>query len=137
MLEGASADRADVIHRLLVLTALACSVLLAASFMMFARDQVAGASKHQQRLLAVGAPESPGVEPTTTRHGQPRRFIDGAARALTSPFRGVVPSDSEWVLHIVPTLIGLLVYGVGLGYLARFSRGFAHGPHGHGDPLGA
>jgi hypothetical protein len=42
---------------------------------------------------------------------------------LTSPFRSIVQSDSQWVLHGVPTIFALLVYGVGLGYLARFSRG--------------
>jgi hypothetical protein len=73
----------------------------------------------------------------TVSHSQPRRFIDGAARTLTRPFRGIVHTSSAWVLEIVPTLIGLLVWGVGIGYLARFSRGLSRGPHGHGDPLGA
>jgi hypothetical protein len=36
-----------------------------------------------------------------------------------------VNSRSQWVLHIVPMLLALLVYGVGLGYLARYSSGLA------------
>ena len=55
MLEVASADTGGVIHRALVLIALAASFLLLASFAMFARDQAAGASKHQQSELVAGA----------------------------------------------------------------------------------
>jgi hypothetical protein len=112
-----------VIHRGLVLIAYACCALVVASFAMFARDQIAGASIHQQREIAVNAPHTPGVTPVSTGHGQPRRFIDGASRALTAPFRSIVQSDSQWTLHALPTLFALLVYGVGLGYLARYSRG--------------
>jgi hypothetical protein len=36
-----------------------------------------------------------------------------------------VQSDSEWVLHGVPTIVALLVYGVGIGYVARYSRGLS------------
>jgi hypothetical protein len=114
-----------VIHRWLVLAALACSALLLGSFGMFARDQLAGASEHQQLQISSGAPHTPGVTPQPTVHGQPRRFIDGAAKTLTSPFRSIVPSDSQWVLHGVPTFISLLVYGVGLGFLARYASGRA------------
>jgi hypothetical protein len=115
-----------MIHRGLVLIAIGCSFLVIVSFALFARDQLAGASKHQQNQLAGGAtemPYTPGVVPPPTHHAQPRRFIDGAAHALTSPFRSLVQSDSGWVIHGLPTLISLLVYGVGLGYLARYSRG--------------
>jgi hypothetical protein len=136
MLFAGPADGARVVHRLIVLLALGSSFLIAASFGMFARDQIAGASVHQQRLLASGQPEDPAVVPVANRHGQPRRFIDGAARVLERPFRSLVQTDSEWVRHIVPTLAALLAYGVGLGYLARFSQGLARGPHLHEDPLG-
>ncbi len=112
-----------MIHRGLVLIALACSFLVLASFALFARDQLAGASKHQQNELAGSATSAPGVVPPPTQHGQPRRFIDGAAHALTSPFRSIVQSDSSWVTHGLPTIFALLLYGVGLGYLARYSSG--------------
>jgi hypothetical protein len=59
----------------------------------------------------------------TKDHSQPRLFIDNAASALTSPFRSLVQSDSQWVERGLPTILALLVYGVGIGYLARFSRG--------------
>jgi hypothetical protein len=114
-----------VIHRVLVLAAFMCCGIVIVSFTLFARDQLAGASKHQQNELVSAAPASPPPAVANRSPGQPRRFIDGAARALTSPFRSIVQSDSQWVLHGVPTIFALLVYGVGLGYLARFSRGMS------------
>jgi hypothetical protein len=112
-----------MIHRGLVLVALACTAVVLASFALFARDQIAGASVHQQQEIATGVPHVPGVAPVGTHHTQPRRFIDGFASALTSPFRSLIDSGSQWVMHGIPALLALLVYGVGLGYLARFSRG--------------
>ncbi len=123
MLTRSAADTSGVIHRGLVLIAYACCVLLIASFAMFARDQMAGASKHQVQELASGLPTAPTVPPVTKDHSQPRLFIDGAASALTSPFGSLVQSDSEWVKRGLPTILALLVYGAGIGYLARFSRG--------------
>jgi hypothetical protein len=112
-----------VIHRLLVCIAIACCALVAASFAMFARDQVAGASKHQQNELIAGAQTTTGAIPVHKATGQPRRFIDAAAGDLTAPFKSVVQSDSSWVVRGVPTIVALLVYGVGLGFLARYTRG--------------
>jgi hypothetical protein len=114
-----------VINRTLKLAAFACCSLVLASFGLFALDQLAGASKHQQTELASGTPATP--PPVTAHHGrdQPRRFIDGAARTLTSPFSSIVQSGSQWVQHMVPTIFALLVYGLGLGFLARFSRGLS------------
>jgi hypothetical protein len=114
-----------VIHRVLVLTAYICCGLVIASFTLFARDQLAGASKHQQNEIVAGAQTTAGTVPEATHHGQPRAFIDGAANALTAPFRSLVSSHSQWVLHIVPLVLALLVYGVALGYLARYSSGYS------------
>ncbi len=125
MLVAPSADTCRVFHRALVLTAFTCCALVLASFTMFALDQLAGASRHQRSELAAGAPITPGTVPPAQRHLQPRRFIDGAAHVLTSPFRSIVQSDSQWVLHALPTIFALLAYGLGLGYLARYSRGMS------------
>ena len=114
-----------MIHRLLVCTALVCCALVVASFVMFARDQIAGASKHQQNEIIASTPTTTGPVPVHQATAQPRRFIDTAAKDLTSPFRSIVQSDSQWVEHGVPTVLALIVYGVGLGYLARFTRGMS------------
>jgi len=104
--------------------ALVCSGLVLASFVMFARDQIAGAAKVQANAVSSTAPNQT-TAPKAKQQGQPGRFIDDAASKLTSPFSSIIQSGSAWVKHGVPTIVALLVYGVGLGYLARFSRGFA------------
>lgn len=124
MLTVHPADHYCVLHRALVLIAIACSALLVASFGMFARDQIAGAAKHQaNEVNSASVNQTPASTPKP--RAEPGRFIVGAASKLSSPFRSVVQSGSAWVQRGVPTILGLLVYGVGIGFLARFSRGFA------------
>ncbi len=121
-----------------MLIAVVCCGLVSISFLMFARDQIDTASIHQQvEINNHGLVPAPSKAPV--HHGQPRRFIDDAAGKLTSPFNALVSHDSSiWVRHVVPTLFALLLYGVGLGYLARYSSGLARGRHrtGSADPLG-
>jgi hypothetical protein len=123
MLEPPTADTRHMLHSALRTVSLACCALLVASFVLFGHDQVAGASQHQQN--AITSVNAPSAKPSTGKHAQPRRFIDGAAGELTSPFRSIVKSGNSWVDHGVPAVIGLVVYGLGLGYLARFTQGRA------------
>ena len=126
MLAPRAADLATVVHRALLTIATVCSLLVIASFALFAHDKFAGASQHQQTAeLPNAAALAPKPVPVKKPHAQPRRFIDGAASALTSPFHSVIASDNAWVDHGIPAVLALAVYGLGLGYLARFSRGFA------------
>ena len=111
-----------MIHRALVLASIVCCGLVAVSFTLFARDQLSGASKNQVAQLEATATLSGPPAPAHVK-AQPRRFIDGAAHTLTAPFDGIIATDSEWVGHGAPTFFALLVYGVGLGYLARYTRG--------------
>jgi hypothetical protein len=126
MLAPAAADRAIVVHRAIVTISTVCCLLVIASFALFAHDQMAGASQHQQTAeLPNAAALAPRPAASGKPHAQPRRFIDGAARTLTSPFSSIVNSNNAWVQHGLPAVLALAVYGLGLGYLARFSRGFA------------
>jgi hypothetical protein len=105
---------------------MACCTLVAVSFVLFARDQLAGASAHQQKAVATSttlAGPTRIVVKKPSDELQPRQFIDDAAHALTSPFDSFVHSGGEWARHGVPALLALFVYGVGLGYLARWSSG--------------
>ena len=120
MLIARQVDTGRVISRVLRLLAFACCALVVVSFAMFARDQMAGASQHQQTELVAGAPSTAPTAPAKP-HAQPRRFIDQAAKALETPFDAVVQSSNQWVKHGLPALFALVVYGLGLGYLARFS----------------
>ena len=87
---------------------------------MFVYSETSGASNRQLAELA-GQPSTPAA-PASPDHAQPRRFVDGAARALTSPFRSLVHSSSLWALELAGVLGALLVYGFGLGFLARYAR---------------
>ena len=113
-----------MVHRVITTAAWICCFFVVASFSLFAIDQLAGASKHQQAEITSSAAVQP-IPPEAKHHGQPRQFIDDAAHTLTSPFSSIVPTSSQWVSRGVPAIIALLVYGVGLGYVARFSRGWS------------
>jgi hypothetical protein len=121
MLIARAADTDSVISRALRTTALVCCLLILASFAMFARDQMAGASAHQQTELLAGASPSASTNAPSEPHAQPRRFIDSAAKTLTAPFDAIVRSSNPWVKHGLPALFAVLAYGLGLGYLARYS----------------
>ena len=96
-----------------------CLIVLA-SFVVFVVDQTSTASIHQQNELSGGGPPAAtAVKHQSTLH----KTIDDAANDLTSPFAGVVSgSSSQWVIHGVKTLLALLVYGFGFGFLVRVLR---------------
>jgi hypothetical protein len=119
------ADDRTVLRRGLVICAWTCCALVVASFALFAQDQISGASKHQAAEIASGSPTTTGVTPTSAHHGSVRRFIDDAAHALTAPFRAIFQPSSAWGYHIFDTVGALLLYGLGLGYLARYSSGLS------------
>ena len=57
-----------------------------------------------------------------------REVVDDANDVLLAPFVDLIDSDSAWVNHGVPTLLALLLYGVGLGFLANMMpKPRAHG----------
>jgi hypothetical protein len=121
MLIASEVDTGSVISRAFRLIGFACCLLVVASFALFARDQAAGASHHQQSELVAGARPSAASHSASTRPAQPRRFIDDAANVLLKPFDAIVRSSNPWVRHGLPTLFALIGYGLGLGYLARYS----------------
>ena len=51
------------------------------------------------------------------------RWLDEASTELTSPFAGVVSgTHSEWASRGGKLVLALIIYGFGLGYLARVVR---------------
>jgi hypothetical protein len=106
-------------------------LIVIASFVVFAVDQTKSASTHQQEVLGGGpstaaagssAPHPAGAGDPTHESGI-HKAIDEASSQLTSPFSSVVSgSSSEWAIRSTRLLLALLVYGFGLGYLARALR---------------
>jgi len=108
--------------RLLRLASAALCLIAIASFAIFAVGQTNSASNHQQEVLAsptnsVGANET-GSKPA--HESSLHRYIDEASSAITAPFSSITSGyTSEWAEHGVDLLLVLVVYGFGLGFLAR------------------
>jgi hypothetical protein len=117
--------------------AILASIVLLASFAMFAIDQAGGASNQAQAEVGGGGgqPVGPAIHGPGSKVGV-RSTIDSAARDLSSPFHSLAPGSSgSWISHSFDLLVGLLVYGLGLGALAR-ATGLARTPRlarRHGD----
>jgi hypothetical protein len=119
------------IVRLLRLASIAICLIVIASFGVFAIDQTKTASGHQQEQLAGGTPATASGSATPKQppgggrphEGSVHKAIDEASGQLTSPFSGIVSGSSgEWATRGSKLLLALLVYGFGLGYLARALR---------------
>jgi hypothetical protein len=100
------------------LSRILCLIVIV-SFVIFAVDQTGSASAHQQE--ALNGPPATASRPA--QKGAVHKAIDEAANELTSPFSGITAGiDSQWAVRGVGTVLALLVYGAGLGYLARVLR---------------
>jgi predicted PurR-regulated permease PerM len=121
-----------------VLAALASALRLAsvvlclvvvASFALFVIDQTSSASAHQQAVL--NNETTTGAAATSQRSagsrdagkGSLRRTIDETSEAITSPFSSASDAtSSEWLMRAIELALALLVYGFGLGFVARAIR---------------
>jgi hypothetical protein len=116
-----------VLERPLRILAIVLSLIIMAGFSMFALDEFNRASSGQRNELAgfeKADPEPAGERAREKRHSVAREYIDDANDVLLKPFAGIVSSSAgRWAQRGVPTLLGLLVYGFLLAYLARFMHG--------------
>ena len=114
--------------RLLRLASFLICAIVIASFVIFAINQTGSASKGQQEAVLTttrATSNSATVAAATAPHheGAVRKLIDEAASSLTSPFSALTSgSSSEWAIRGAKLLLALVVYGFGLGYLARVLR---------------
>ncbi len=103
------------------------SLLVAAGFVLFAVDDFSRASAQSRDRIAgfeKTSPTAAGERTRESRNGKVREFVDDANDVLLRPFAGLSESaSSRWVQRGVPALLGLLVYGFLLGYVARFAHG--------------
>ena len=109
----------SLLSKTLRVASIAICLIVALSFLLFAVNQTSTASGHQQAELAGGS----AVSQSNGGHARERgihRTIDEAAEAVTSPVSGL--SSSAWGEHGLRLILALLVYGFGLGYLARVLR---------------
>ncbi|HEV2786977.1 MAG TPA: hypothetical protein VGV67_11345 [Solirubrobacteraceae bacterium] len=117
-----------MVERVLRSLAIALSLVIAAGFVLFALDDIDRASSASRNRI-IG--ESQATDPTPAgerererRNGGAREAIDDVNDVVLRPFAAITEdADSRWVRRGVPALLGLLVYGVGLGFLARYAKG--------------
>jgi hypothetical protein len=115
-----------VLERPLSVIAIVLSVIIGAGFVLFGVDEFNRASSeqtHQLKGYELADPTPAGERQRERRHSKAREVIDDANDILLKPFAGVVSSGSRWAQRGVPTLLGLLVYGFLLAFLARFMHG--------------
>jgi hypothetical protein len=114
-----------VLERPLRYLAIVLSAIIAMGFILFVVTDSGRASNEQiDHINSFAATPPPaGERAREQRNGKVHEYIDDANDVLLKPFSGVTDSSSRWVERGVPTLLGLLVYGFMLGYLARFARG--------------
>lgn len=106
-----------VIDGALRTVAVAASAIIALSFVLFAVEEVSEASRQQQSAIA---PSSADEQRRAAAHTPAREAVDDANDVVLAPFAAFGDaSGNAWARRGVPALLGLLVYGVGLAYLAR------------------
>jgi hypothetical protein len=99
-------------------------------FAFFAADEMDRGSKTQQQALSNGlegsTPEVIPIAPTPAdeaareaAHGDFRETVDDVNDVLLGPFTNLVDSNDVWAARGVPTILALLLYGFGLGFLAN------------------
>jgi hypothetical protein len=110
--------------RLIRIVAVTACAVIVMGFMAFASDEANKGSKEQVAKIgeAMDAPAPAGtVERVREKeHSKPRELIDDANDVLLRPFAGVMESKDVWVNRLVPTILALLAYGLGLTLLANF-----------------
>ena len=114
-----------MLERPLRYLAIGLSLVIAIGFLLFVLDDSRRASNASQNRILEGSaatnPTPAGERERERRHGDIREAIDDVNDVLLSPFAGVSDdATSRWARRGVPALLGLLVYGFGLGYVARF-----------------
>jgi hypothetical protein len=119
-----------VIERALRFAAIACSLLVIAGWGWFAADEAGTASANTQAEIA-GQQASRTVSPDPDQERDREKvnssiheLVDDANDVLLKPFAGLTEdSSSKWTRRSVPALLALIVYGFGLGLLARVAAG--------------
>ena len=112
--------------RLIGLASIVACAIVIASFALFAVNQTGHASAGQQQVLRGEAPGEAGEHKPSApsaKEGTVHKTIDEASEWLTSPFASLTSgSHSEWENHGIDLLLALVVYGFGVGFLARTLR---------------
>lgn len=118
----------NAVSKLIRVASVVICLIAAVSFLLFAVDQTSTASGHQQEELAgtTTTPAATGAGGQTTsasdaKENGVREALDQATEDFSAPVSSLT-SSSEWGSRGLRLIFVLLVYGFGLGYLARVLR---------------
>jgi hypothetical protein len=119
-----------VLESLIRFVAMAASACVLLGFVLFALDESSTASQKSQDAIA-GRKASQTTDPSPEQerareraHSAPREVVDDINDVLLAPFAWIEPENADrWLRRGVPTLVALIVYGFGLGFLARYAHG--------------
>jgi hypothetical protein len=121
-----------VLSTTLRITAIVCSILIGLGWVMFAVGETKSASAKSAKVIsgddfATRVDLDPDQERAREeQHSKGREYVDDANDILLAPFSSISDgSDNKWVRRTVPSLLALLAFGFGLGFLARFASGRA------------
>ena len=117
-----------MLGRLIRLVSIVASLLVVAGWGLFAIDEARSASATTTQEIqgrAASATSDPSPDQERAReaiHSKPREAVDDANDVLLTPFASIASGSSDrWVRRSVPAALALLVYGLGLGFLARYA----------------
>jgi hypothetical protein len=113
-----------VIKRTLLLVSTVCTLIVVASFAMFALEQAnAGSNTQQDKIASIDQPNpSSAVEQERAKkHTKARELVDDANDVLTKPFDGITTSTNIWMERGVPFVLAFLLYFVVLRVLAGYA----------------
>jgi hypothetical protein len=111
----------SLLAKLLRIASVLICLIVTLSFIVFAANQTKSASGHQREELGESSSQVHHGA-TTNKESSLHLKLDEASSKLTSPFSGIISSSSEWLTRGFKLILALLVYGFGLGFLARFLR---------------
>jgi hypothetical protein len=135
----AAADITRAMGSVIRLAAIVMSGFVLFGFAFFCADELDRGSRTQQQALSnelegINADPAPIARTSADEaareaaHGTFREVVDDANDLLLAPFVDLVDSNDAWVARGVPTILALLLYGVGLGFLANLlPKQRAHG----------
>ena len=113
-----------MVKRTLLLVSTACTLVVVASFVLFALEEAnAGSTVQQDKVVSIDQPDpsSRVEEQRAKKHTKVRELIDDANDVLTKPFNGITSSNNIWVQRSVPALLAFLLYFVVLRVLAGYA----------------
>jgi hypothetical protein len=119
-----------VIERALRLAAIVCSLLVILGWGWFAIDETSAASQQSQDEIAgqqaarTASPDPDQEQDREQVNSKAHEVVDDANDVLLRPFSPLTEdSSSKWVRRTIPAVLALVVYGFGLGLLARVAAG--------------